>query len=326
MTVTLIWRTDVHLSDHTPRSRKDVWTDTVLSKLEQVGEIAKEKGALAVIDGGDFFDIKSPTRNSHSLVRRVMELHRSYPCPVYANVGNHDCVYGDYSYLPQQPLGVLFGSGVFQRCYDEHEVVFTDPQSSMTVRVVGVPYHGTTYDMSRFARIRKGSEDYLVVIAHVLASPSGGALFDSEDVIKYNDLDQFDGDVFCFGHWHKDQGITRTPKGKTVINTGSMTRGSLAQDDLSRVPAVVSLQFDSVSGFSCQKVPLRHAPSSEVFDLEARDLKDLREDMIEDFVDNLKTILSNGSERSVRDAIRDLPGVPVQVREQALLYVEKAGG
>ena len=326
MTVTLIWRTDVHLSDHTPRSRKDVWTDTVLSKLEQVGEIAKEKGALAVIDGGDFFDIKSPTRNSHSLVRRVMELHRSYPCPVYANVGNHDCVYGDYSYLPQQPLGVLFGSGVFQRCYDEHEVVFTDPQSSMTVRVVGVPYHGTTYDMSRFARIRKGSEDYLVVIAHVLASPSGGALFDSEDVIKYNDLDQFDGDVFCFGHWHKDQGITRTPKGKTVINTGSMTRGSLAQDDLSRVPAVVSLQFDSVSGFSCQKVPLRHAPSSEVFDLEARDLKDLREDMIEDFVDNLKTILSKGSERSVRDAIRDLPGVPVQVREQALLYVEKAGG
>jgi len=326
MTVTLIWRTDVHLSDHTPRSRKDVWTDTVLSKLEQVGEIAKEKGALAVIDGGDFFDIKSPTRNSHSLVRRVMELHRSYPCPIYANVGNHDCVYGDYSYLPQQPLGVLFGSGVFQRCYDEHEVVFTDPQSPMTVRVVGVPYHGTTYDMSRFARIRKGSEDYLVVIAHVLASPSGGALFDSEDVIKYNDLDQFEGDVFCFGHWHKDQGITRTPKGKTVINTGSMTRGSLAQDDLSRVPAVVSLQFDLVSGFSCQKVPLRHAPSSEVFDLEARDLKDLREGMIEEFVDNLKTILSKGSERSVRDAIRDLPGVPVQVREQALLYVEKAGG
>lgn len=326
MTVTLLWRTDVHLSDHTPRSRKDVWTDTVLSKLEQVGEIAKEKGAMAVIDGGDFFDIKSPTRNSHSLVRRVMELHRNYPCPIYANVGNHDCVYGDYSYLPQQPLGVLFGSGVFQRCYDEHEVVFTDPQSSMTVRVVGVPYHGTTYDMSRFARIHKGSEDYLVVIAHVLASPSGGALFDSEDVIKYNDLDQFNGDVFCFGHWHKDQGITWTPKGKTVINTGSMTRGSLAQDDLSRVPAVVSLHFDSVSGFSCQKVPLRHAPSSEVFDLEARDLKDLREDMIEEFVDNLKTILSKGSERSVRDAIRDLPGVPVQVREQALLYVEKAGG
>lgn len=323
MTVTLLWRTDVHLSDHTPRSRKDDWTATVLGKLAQIGELARTHGAAAVLDGGDFFDLKSPTRNSHALIQQVLAVHRGYPCPVYANVGNHDCVYGDYSFLPQQPLGVLYESGAFRRCYDEHEAVFTS--GGVTVRVVGVPYHGTKYDLDRFARIKKGSEDYLVVIAHVLASPTGGMLFESEDVIKYADLDGFDGDIFCFGHWHKDQGISQTSGGKTIINTGSLTRGSLSQDDLDRKPSAVLLKFTS-EGITAEKIELKHAPSSEVFDLERRDTVKLRENMIEEFVGNIKSILTAKSGHSIRDAIRDMPNVPDEVKEQALLYVERAGG
>ena len=127
MPITIVWRTDIHLSDHTPRSRTDNWTDTVLGKITQVGEIARDVGAIAVIDGGDFFDIKAPTRNSHALIQRAIQAHANYSCRVYANVGNHDCVYGDYSYLPQQPLGVLYAAKVFHRLYDEHEAVFTIP-------------------------------------------------------------------------------------------------------------------------------------------------------------------------------------------------------
>lgn len=718
----LIWRTDVHLSDHTPRSRQDDWTEVVLGKLRQVGEIATRVGASAVLDGGDFFDIKSPTRNSHALVRKVLEVHRAYSCPVYANVGNHDCVYGDYSFLPQQPLGVLFESGAFRRCYDEYEARFeenpewvADPMETspgLSVRVVGVPYHGTSYDMERFRRIKKGDEDYLVVIAHVLASPTGGTLFDAEDVVKYADIDAFDGDVFCFlpgtklidwngrpldvetvgkslaltgrkgpvvveevhpvrqvdedvvvldvegvppslipgvttehpfwvarglrcrlpsrasrrchpdkprdsypchscseppdvvpewvragqiesgdylaipvrelptgdsvwepglarllgyyiaeghtildrhgdptagvgwsfhsdevdlhqdvdtlvstyfgvdthshslvqhgnnsvqvcaygrsvaefmashggryagrkemsstvwglsaaarlellvgwllgdghargdrvevmgatsspnlasqihalalsiglrpsytirpagqvtwrdghvserlpshvisfygddadmlsarlgvtvpcriktrvsgffqggiywarvrgvsrrryqgpvfnirtstqeyvaglflthncfGHWHKDQGIVQTEGGKTIVNIGSLTRGSLSQDDLSRIPSVAHLQFDR-ERVSVKKIPLEYSPASEVFDLEARDVAVMREDMIEDFVGKIQSILTTGGDRSLRDVLRDMPDVPEPVREQALLYIEKAGG
>lgn len=323
MTVTLLWRTDVHLSDHTPRSRKDDWTATVLGKLAQIGELARTHGAAAVLDGGDFFDLKSPTRNSHALIQQVLAVHRGYPCPVYANVGNHDCVYGDYSFLPQQPLGVLYESGAFRRCYDEHEAVFTS--GGVTVRVVGVPYHGTKYDLDRFARIKKGRENYLVVIAHVLASPTGGMLFESEDVIKYADLDGFDGDCFNFGHWHKDQGISQTSGGKTIINTGSLTRGSLSQDDLDRKPSVVRLDF-SEGGVVVTQVPLLAAASSEVFDLATRDQVELRSSMMEDFVEHLQAVLSPATRGSLRDAIRALPGIPDEVKEQAVFYVEKAGG
>lgn len=202
MPITLVWRTDTHLSDHTPRSRTDNWTDTVLRKLAAVGNIARNAGAHAVIDGGDFFDIKAPGRNSHALIRRAMEVHRDYPCPVYANVGNHDCVYGDYSYLPQQPLGVLYEAGTFRRLYDEHEAVFTATgplRVPVTVRVVGVPYHGVKYDLDRLARIKKGDEDYLMVVGHLLASPTQSTMFDAEDVIRYDVLDNYpDVDVWCF--------------------------------------------------------------------------------------------------------------------------------
>ena len=323
MPVTLIWRTDVHLSDHTPRSRTDDWTSTVLRKLSAIGEFAHSVKASAVIDGGDFFDIKAPGRNSHALIRRAIEVHRGYPCPVYANVGNHDCVYGDYSYLPQQPLGVLYESGTFRRLYDDHEAVFSS--DGVKVRVVGVPYHGTTYDLDRLARIKKRDEDYLVVVGHLLASPTQSTMFENEDVLQYNVLDNYpDVDVWAFGHWHKDQGIEATPKGKPVINIGSLTRGAISQDSLERVPSVAVLRFGD-EGFLIDKVPVSHSPASEVFDLEKKDKEELQQTLMEEFVDHLSTTFSPSSQKPLRDAVRDLSGVPDRVKERTVDYLEKAG-
>lgn len=321
MTVTLIWRTDVHLSDHTPRSRLDNWSDTVLAKLSRVGELAKVKGAQAVLDGGDFFDIKSPVRNSHSLVRRAMEVHRSYPCPVYANVGNHDCVYGDYSFLHQQPLGVLFEAGTFRRLYDHHELILT--KGGVKVRVVGIPYHGTSYDLERLRAITRGDEDYLVVVAHLLASPKVTTMFESEDVIRYDYLDDYPVDVWCFGHWHKDQGITQTPKGKMIVNIGSLTRGSLTQDDCDRTPSVAVLEFTG-SGFTAVKVPIGHEPAEKVFDVLGRDVAVLRQDRMDEFAESLKLLPNTATAIPLLDKVRDLPGIPTKIKELLISYVEKA--
>jgi len=185
------------MADVSPVSRTDDWVETVADKLRQVGKIAWETKAQAVLDGGDFFHIKSPARTSHRTLRRTVEVHReSYPCPVYANFGNHDSVYSDLRWLHQQPLGVLFETGVFLPLYDEHEALFE--KDGVRVRVVGVPYHGTSYDLSRL-KIAKGEEDYLVVVAHLLASDTDkDSFYDSEDVVRYSDLRDLDADVFCF--------------------------------------------------------------------------------------------------------------------------------
>ena len=321
----LLWRTDVHLSERNPRSRTDNWREAIMGKLRQVGEIAEKIDAKAVIDGGDFFDIKSPSRNSHDLIREVAELHESYPCPVYANVGNHDCVYGDYEYLPQQPLGVLFATGVFKRLYDEHDVTFED--AGVTVRVVGIPYHGTTYDMDRFKSIKKGTEDHLVVAAHVLASKKGGSMFENEDIVKYDDLLKMnpDVDVWLFGHWHKDQGVYEKG-GKHIVNVGSLSRGALVQDDMDRKPCAIELRFGGSCPTDTPIEIIRHdleiPDATEIFDVQGRERQEMRESVMEDFVSSLKqSLVSEGDDNTLQSVVAKTD-IPDSVRERALRYLE----
>lgn len=319
--ITLVWRTDVHLSDQNPQSRTDDWAETVLGKLKQVGDIAKVLDAQAVLDGGDFFHIKSPRRNSHELIQRVARIHQEYPCPVYGCVGNHDLKYGDMRFLPESPLGVLFETGVFKRLYDKHEAVFES--DGVKVRVVGVPYHGTQYEMDRFHNIKKGDEDHLVVVGHVLASKQGGSMFENEDIISYKDLVDVPASAFCFGHWHKDQGITEIAPGKFVVNVGSLTRGALNQDDLGRVPCAVSMSFTK-GGVEIKRHPLKVGDPSEVFDLDGRKAMETRSAAMEEFVENLQNTLTRSDKPPLEDVLRGLD-IPENVREQALLYLEAAG-
>jgi len=151
-------------------------------------------------------------------------------------------------------------------------------------------------------------------------------MFDAEDVIRYDTLDNYpDIDLIFFGHWHKDQGITKTPGGKTVVNIGSLTRGALSQDNLDRVPSVAVMRFDR-DGFTVEKLPVPHAPANEVFDLVKRDADQIQQTMIEQFVDHLSQTLAPSSQKSLTDAVRDVPGVPDPVRERTINYIEKAGG
>ena len=321
MSVALVWRSDVHLADQPPQSRTDDWTETLLGKLEQVGAVATKAQAQAVLDGGDFFHIKSPGRNTHALVRRVAQLHKGYPCPVYGNVGNHDVKYGNLEYLDESPLSVLFDSGVFQRCYNEHEAVFTN--KGVTVRVVGIPYHGTQYDMNRFTTITKGDEDYLVVMVHCLASAKGGMMFEAEDIVSYNDLANLDPDVWCFGHWHKDQGVIEYGS-KWIVNVGSLSRGSLAIDDLARTPSCAVLTFNK-KGVKVVSVPLEVEPVTAVFDLERRDRETSRKETVETLVESILKTLGTKQEDSLLEEVRAMPDISEPVRERTIAYLELVG-
>jgi len=334
----LLWRSDLHLADQAPQSRTDDWTSTLLGKAAQVGELARQVKAQAVLDGGDFFHIKQPSRNSHELVARVAALHDQYPCPVYATVGNHDVKYGDIANLEQSPLGVLFSTGVFRRLYDQHEASFTCPQVpqgyphvssipdplEVKVRVVGVPYHGTKYDLNRLTTIVKKDEDWLVAVVHCLASPRGGSLFEGEDVLKYGDLADLAPDVWCLGHWHKDQGIQEIAPRKWVVNIGSMSRGSLSADEVGRTPACAVLSFTKQQ-VQIEHRPLDVRPAAEVFNLEGKQRADSRQTALDTLVDNLRTVILTREDRpSLLDAVRALD-VPEPVKERAVAYLEKAG-
>lgn len=333
--IRLVWRTDVHCSDHTPSSRTDDWMTEVLDSLQQVGDIALRVGANAILDGGDFFDPKVPMRISHKLMQRVISLHSTYPCPVYANVGNHDCRQSQLSALPEGPLGSLMESGVFKRCYtvrdkgqvvDRHSVVFDD--YARKVKVEGIPYHGPKYDMSYFKDIQKGDADYLVVMAHVLASPQGGSMFAGEDIVRYSDLLELNPevDLWMFGHWHQDQGVTEIAPNKWVVNIGSLTRGSLTQDNITRIPGVAVISFGDIGsggriGIQVERLNVR--PAEEVFDLQKRVREEAKAMTIDAFVNEVQDSLTKREKGELTESIQGM-NIPNAVKERTLELLERA--
>ena len=160
-----IYRTDTHVSDRSPASWKGDYPAEIWSNLEQIGRLALEHDAVAVLDGGDYIHDKSASRNSHALVVKSARVHRDYSCPTFATIGNHDVKYNNLATLNEQPLGVLFTSGVF--CPLQEQVFRC---GDLTVRIVGFPYSPFRTVADIKACKKKPGDTYLIAVIHALAA------------------------------------------------------------------------------------------------------------------------------------------------------------
>lgn len=315
-----VWRTDVHQSDRGPCTRVDDWTQTVEDKLVQVGQVAAKVGAAAVLDGGDFFHNPIPSRSSHALVTRTAALHREhYPCPVLSNVGNHDVRFGDLRYLKESPLAVLFSTNTFRPCHKDDGVIVGD--SEFSVRIAGVPYNRHGFDRDRLRSLGRKGAAHLVVLLHVAASPRGGNL-GKEEIVSYKEIVELcpEASVFLIGHWHKDQGVSKVGDA-WVVNCGSLTRGSIAEDDLLRTPKIAVLEM-LPEEVRVEILPLRVAAPETVFDLRRR-AGDRERAESQDRATRVAHLFSSlqgprGPTRDLEDEVRDIPDLRPEVRARIL--------
>lgn len=320
MGVSFLFRSDVHLADNNPVSWKADYLAELWESLRQIGELARQYEVTAVLDGGDFFHVKTPTRNSHHLVAQTALVHQAYPCPVWTIEGNHDVAYRALETLERQPLGVLLASGVFHQLRDE---VFE--ADGLRVRVVGVPF-SPFRTLEDLKAIKKAPEDdCLIVVVHALAAkkpPANVEEFFGEIAFRYEDLVYEDGpDAWCFGHWHRDQGIEHID-GRYFINIGAVSRGALIKENLKRVPKVALIEVTK-KGISVSSAPLQVAPASEVFDLERKARQERESKSIEQFVERIHQDVQMDLSDSVEDSIGSLDFAR-DVRDLALGYLERA--
>lgn len=314
-----LFRTDVHVADHAPAAWKADYRAEVLDCLQQIGRLASHQNVDFVLDGGDFFHVKAPTRNSHALMVQVADIHRQYPCPVYAIEGNHDLTYNNVDTVERQPLGVLFAAGLFQQLRD---IVLPG-----AVRVVGVPY-SPTRTLEDLQAIRKQPGDkVLIAVVHALATEKpDGSLdeFFGEPVFRYADLALPDGpDVWLFGHWHRDQGAVRV-NGKWFVNPGSVSRGALVQENLSREPKVALIDVDEETyEVSVAFWGLQVLPADKAFDVARKERLEAESDDIGLFVGKLKDAVLGDEDASIEDHLTALDFAK-DVRDVALEYLERA--
>lgn len=319
--LSFLYRTDVHAADKSPASWKGDYPSEIWNNLEQIGKMAKERGVKAVLDGGDFIHVKASSKTSHSLLRRTALIHRAYPCPTFEVEGNHDLSYNDLDSIERQPLGVLYAAGVFKPLRDQ---VFED--GPLRVRVVGAPY-SPTRNLSDLRTIQKQPGDtFLVAVVHALAAknpPASVEDFFGEPVFKYEDLITPNGpDVWCFGHWHRDQGI-EVIQGRQFVNLGAVSRGSLIRENLERTPKVALIEA-TPEGIRVSPHPLIVLPSEEVFDLERKLQEEVKRDDIDQFIERLVLNADVDPKEAVETNIRALGSFADRVREKALYYYERA--
>jgi len=319
--VAFLFRTDVHVADKSPVSWKGDYPAEIWANLRHVGVLAKRHEVQAVLDGGDYFHVKAASRNPHSIVTLSAAIQKEYPCSTWCVEGNHDIAHNNLLTIEKQPLGVLYASGVFQHL---REQVFED--GSLRVRVVGVPYNPHR-SLAELREIKKQlGDNFLIAVVHALAGPNPPASvedFFGESVFKYADLVFPDGpDLWCFGHWHKDQGIVALDGGGIFVNLGAVSRGALIRENLERIPKVALIEV-TPEGITTTALPLEVLPASEVFDLERKDRQDEQVRVIDQFVLKLQEDVLVDSDDSIEDTLSNL-SFAQEVRDVALTYLEQA--
>ena len=318
--LSFIFRTDTHVADKSPSSWKADYPAEIWSNLEQIGKMAQEHEVNAVVDGGDFFHVKAASRNSHALMVRTAEIHHHYPCDTYCVEGNHDLAYNNLESIDRQPLGVLYASQVFSRL---REAVFNDGE--FQVRVVGFPYSPNRTLEEIKAVQKQPGDDFLVAVVHALAAenpPPKVEDFFGEPVFKYADLVTSNGpDVFCFGHWHRDQGITHIGD-RYFINQGAVSRGALVHENTSRVPQVTLLEFEPLE-LRCKTLPLQVAPAEDVFDFDRKERIESESHSIDQFIAKLQEDVAFDPSASIEANLRNMDFAK-EVRDLALAYLDKA--
>jgi DNA repair exonuclease SbcCD nuclease subunit len=309
----IITFTDIHLADKNPSSRIDNYMESILNKLEQARDICINRKVDVALCGGDIFHIKTPTKNSHFLVSRTIDILKSFPCPVYSIYGNHDLRQDNITTLPKQPFYTLVKSGGLTYLSDE---MF----DKGNIRIFGMDYCSFPTEED-FNKENKG-EKIQICVAHVNASSQFSDLF-GEKVYRYQDLQHTSPNIFVFGHYHPDQGI-EIHNNKHFINVGSLSRGSLKKDELSRIPNLGYVEIDDNYEIKCEKIPLKVLPAKDIFDLEMKGKEEKEQEEIEKFITEMKDNLSLTKSDDIGDKIKSL-NFERSIIEKAMFYYSERG-
>lgn len=318
---TFITGNDIHISDTGPRSRIDDFKVSILNKISQMRMACAKLGADATLLAGDLFNLKAPTKNSHNLNRALVHEFSQFPCPRYAIEGNHDLTGNNLKSLEDQPLGVLFEDRTLIQL--RHEIIEKDGHK---ISLVGVPF-SEDFDPASLEIPDKGDCVAQICLLHAYTSLTPGMLFKNR-IYGYKEFAHLSPDIFVFGHYHLDQGIEEI-EGKHFVNIGSISRGTLAEEDINHRPQIglirISVDNDGNVSKNIQSIRLKVKPADEVFDLKKREEEKKETEEIELFVEKLVTESAN--ETDLSENFTETIGVmeiAQTVKDKVLYFIQEA--
>jgi len=327
---------DIHVRDRAPSNCHDSYTDDIIDILKWTADYCASEGIKHAIWAGDVFDFKSPSKNSHALVLKMIGVVRHYieqGVELSIVPGNHDLSNDVLDTIhTKQPLGVLYAAGA-------HELKGWHPD----LPVYGVPWQQTwTTDpelallsfedyrlafesLNDTARVPQWSYDQpCLVVTHAPIYPPAqverGVPFDLVDTKRLADAMHGHGYLY-YGHIHEDHGIF-TDGGVTFANMGAISRGSLHEYNLERT-VKVSVWTDEPGEEGFTEVIVPQKPASEVFKIESASLAKAEKMNLNQFLTSVGSAsLDISTTASVVAHLRELNDVPEEVITRAVDFLE----
>ena len=269
---------DVHASDKPPVNRTDLYIEDIFTKLVEVVTLAYANQCEFIAVCGDLFHIPKSSRTSHGLVRRWLGIIDTWTQrgPWLVVAGNHDLAAGRLDSVETQPIGVLAQhAGVALLSYGLSEV-----HCLAGVRVGGI---GWNYKMdSEFIRRRADSKELDILLVHAPIAERSNPFYPT---IRPEDIAGA-ARVICYGHMHSPEPPYEIG-GTTFSNPGALARGALSTEDLNRTPQVAIVEV-TPKAVNVEYIQLESArPSSEVFRVEAAEVRKASNEAVSQFVENL---------------------------------------
>jgi len=316
---------DIHLRDKPPESRIDDYQEEVFEKLNQIKLLAEKLEVDAIINAGDLFHFKAPTKNSHELVQRTLNLFKSFPCPVIGILGNHDIQYDMTQNVHKQPIGTILSSGAMILLGREEGNTaknrFIVERDGVKVAVTGQSWD-RDHNIRNLLNHEKEDEDFLIAVVHALLDPVGGTFY-GHDNTKYDECVGMQADVAVCGHLHVDHGVQEV-QGKFFVNHGALSRGSLYEDNITRQLNTCLIQVDKDDDNKPQivfkLVKLRTEPAEDIFDMERHAQKKEESALMEDFINTLQSQDLSMDMEGIAGSIEGMQGFDTEVRDKALFY------
>lgn len=284
---------DIHFSMTPPRWRTEDYPKDILAKLDWIGQFIRKYDIGRLVLGGDLFHRATESEYGISMLANSL---LKLSVPIYTILGNHDIEAGHESSYMWRPIGPLIESGLVHLLGDEG-IIDGD------MRITGCPF---SYESHEAYGLRNRLCKIEVRISHGMILIPGFSLPKNVNWIRADNINLGEVDVLFNGHMHFYQGVYKdNATGKQVVNVGSLSRGSLAESDITRIPRVVLLYENG--SFEIIDVPVR--PASDVFKMkEAKEAKDQTAE-ISEFVDRLKEVeVSSESEYGwLKDLLNEVP-------------------
>lgn len=319
---------DIHVMDRPPVNATESYTDDIIDMLLWIADEAKRREVDAVVWAGDIFHHKQPSRTSHALVLRMLEVvhyYHSLGLDLCIVTGNHDLSNEVLASVHEkQPLGVLYAAGA-------RELIGWHP----TLPLFGVPWqqNWTTSDTAAWDAFSGWRDDSELVserrlslaVTHAPIYPPGEAekqLFELVPTQGEHGISHAMGNEgsLYYGHIHEDHGIFEV-EGVTYANMGAISRGSLTEYNVERSIKVALWEDGAFT-----EVPVPHKPASEV--LKVSEVAEAKAEKIS--LDTFLTEVGNStldisSTSSVIDYIRGRTDVSPSVRQKAIEILEEVG-